>query len=83
MIKTLLVRIGMWLARKGGLPEPAYDKALMGFAKAGVVCWIGAMPVNSDDIVREAYRTASTLAGVDSVELRFAVARELYLRRNG
>ena len=78
-MKDLLIKLGLWIASLGGLQEPKYDKVLMGYAKAGVACWPD-LSLDGDDIPRKAYATAMALSKLDGPELRFAVARELYVR---
>jgi hypothetical protein len=78
-VKKLLIYVGLWLARMGGLPDPAYNVALMGYARAGVVAWPD-IPIDSDDMYRRAYKTAEALSNMSGPELRFAVAREIYAR---
>lgn len=78
-MKNLIIRFGLWIARLGGLPEPGYDKSLMAAAVTGITCWQADLPLDSDDMYRRAYKTACTVAQ-PGPELRFAIARALYLR---
>lgn len=78
-MKKILMNIGLWIARLGGLTDPAYDTSLMGYARAGIAAWPD-LADDSDDMSRRAFKTASALSGIKSPELRFAIARELYAR---
>ena len=78
-MKNLIIRFGLWIARLGGMPEPAYNKTLMTAAVAGITCWQSDLALDSDDMIRKAYKTAATMAPAGP-DLRFAVARALYAR---
>ena len=78
-MKNLIIRLGLWIARLGGLTEPAWDLSLQGYAKAGFAVW-DQYKQDEDYATLKAYKTAKELSGMDSPELRFALPRELYSR---
>ena len=52
---------------------------MMDAAVAGIACWQADIPLDSDDMIRRAYKTASTMAPAGPA-LRFAIARIIYAR---
>ena len=80
-MKRLLILFGLWIARLGGAVEPPYNKAHMQAARAGYLCWVDGK-LSTDDMIRSMSKTASAVIKEDdSLELRFAVLRELYARQ--
>ena len=80
-MKRLLILFGLWIARLGGAVEPPYNKAHMQAARAGYLCWVDGK-LGMDDMLRRMTKTAcAVIKEEDSLELRFAILRELMARQ--